>query len=70
VAAEATGIRAISRIFRHLVPNVMPLLIVHATMNLGSIIITVGHTELSGPGRQVPLAPGASIKNSATNLCT
>ena len=40
IATEATGIRVSRRIFRHLVPNVMPLLIVQATMGLGSIILT------------------------------
>jgi peptide/nickel transport system permease protein len=39
VATEATGIRTSRKIFRHLVPNVMPLLIVIATGSLGSVII-------------------------------
>ncbi|MDE6281077.1 MAG: ABC transporter permease, partial [Oscillospiraceae bacterium] len=37
-ATEATGIRVSRRIFRHLVPNVMPQLIVTSTMGLCSVI--------------------------------
>jgi len=48
VAAEATGIRTSRRIFRHLVPNVMPLLIVQATAGLGGIIITGSHPGFPG----------------------
>ena len=68
VATEATGIRSSRRIFRHLVPNVMPLLIVHATMNLGSIIITEATLSFLGLGIKYPLASWGSIINSATNL--
>ncbi len=68
VATEATGIRASKRIFRHLVPNVMPLLIVHATMNLGNIIITEATLSFLGLGIKYPLASWGSIINSATNL--
>ena len=61
VATEATGIRSSRRIFRHLVPNVMPLLIVHATMNLGNIIITEATLSFLGLGIKYPLASGAQI---------
>ena len=37
-AAEACGISAWHRIFRHLIPNVIPQLIVTCTMSLGSTI--------------------------------
>lgn len=68
VAAEATGIRIRKRIFRHLVPNVMPLLIVQATMGLGSIIITEATLSYLGLGIKYPLASWGSIINAATNL--
>jgi len=68
VATEAAGIRASRRIFRHLVPNVMPLLIVHATMNLGNIIIAEATLSFLGLGIKYPLASWGSIINSATNL--
>ena len=40
VAEEATGMKARRRIFRHLIPNVMPQLIVNATMGLGGYRLT------------------------------
>ncbi len=68
VAAEATGLKVSRRIFRHLVPNVMPLLIVQATMGLGSIIITEATLSFLGLGVKYPLASWGSIINAATNL--
>lgn len=68
VATEATGIRVSRRIARHLVPNVMPLLIVQATMSLGSIIITEATLSFLGLGVKYPFASWGSIINSATNI--
>lgn len=68
VAAEATGLSVSRRIFRHLVPNVMPLLIVQATMGLGSIIITEATLSFLGLGVKYPLASWGSIINAATNI--
>lgn len=68
VATEAAGIRVSRRIFRHLVPNVMPLLIVQATMNLGAIIITEATLSFLGLGVKYPLASWGSIINAATNV--
>lgn len=68
VATEATGIRVSRRIFKHLVPNVMPLLIVQATMSLGSIIITEATLSFLGLGVKYPLASWGSIINAATNV--
>ncbi|MBQ3269034.1 MAG: ABC transporter permease [Clostridia bacterium] len=68
VATEATGIRVSRRIFRHLVPNVMPLLIVQATMGLGSIILTEATLSFLGLGIKYPLASWGSIINAASNL--
>ncbi len=68
VAAEATGLKVSRRIFRHLVPNVMPLLIVQATMGLGGIIITEATLSFLGLGVKYPLASWGSIINAATNL--
>ncbi len=68
VATEATGIKVSRRIFRHLVPNVMPLLIVQATMGLGSIIITEATLSFLGLGVKHPIASWGSIINAATNL--
>lgn len=50
-AAEACGIGAWHRIFRHLIPNVIPQLIVTCTMSLGSTILTEATLSFLGPGR-------------------
>ena len=68
VATEATGIPVTRRIFRHLVPNVMPLLIVQATMGLGSIILTEATLSFLGLGIKYPLASWGTIINSASNI--
>ena len=68
VATEATGVRISRRIFRHLVPNVMPLLIVQATMSLGSIILTEATLSFLGLGIKYPLASWGTIINSASNI--
>ena len=68
VATEATGIRVSRKIFKHLVPNVMPLLIVQATMSLGGIIITEATLSFLGLGVKYPLASWGSIINAATNV--
>jgi peptide/nickel transport system permease protein len=67
VATEATGIRTSRRIFKHLVPNVMPLLIVYATAGLGGIIITEATLGFLGLGIKYPLASWGSIINIASD---
>ena len=68
IATEATGIKVSRRIFRHLVPNVMPLLIVQATMGLGSIILAEATLSFLGLGIKYPLASWGSIINSSSNI--
>jgi peptide/nickel transport system permease protein len=67
VATEATGIRTSRRIFKHLIPNVMPLLIVAATAGLGGIIITEATLGFLGLGIKYPLASWGSIINVASD---
>lgn len=67
VAAESTGIRAGRRIFRHLVPNVMPQLIVYATMNLGAVIIYESTLSFLGLGVRHPLATWGTMINSVAS---
>ncbi len=67
VATEATGIRTGRRIFRHLIPNVMPLLIVQATAGLGGIIITEATLGFLGLGVKYPLASWGSIINVSSD---
>ncbi len=67
VATEATGVRVSRRIIRHLVPNVMPLLIVQATLGLGGIILTEATLSFLGLGVKYPIASWGSIINAASN---
>ncbi|MEG1548356.1 MAG: ABC transporter permease [Clostridia bacterium] len=68
VAAEAGGISVSRKIFKHLVPNVMPLLIVQATMGLGGIIITEATLSFLGLGVKYPLASWGSMINAANSV--
>jgi len=67
IATEASGIRTSRRIFRHLVPNVMPLLIVTATAGLGGIIISEATLGFLGLGVKYPLASWGSIINVSSD---
>jgi peptide/nickel transport system permease protein len=67
VAEEATGMKAGKRIFRHLIPNVMPQLIVNATMGLGSVIITESTLSFLGLGVKHPLATWGTMINSVAS---
>ena len=64
VATEATGLPVRRRIFRHLVPNVMPQLIVTATMGLGSVILTESTLSFLGLGVKHPMATWGTMINS------
>jgi peptide/nickel transport system permease protein len=67
VATEATGIRTSRKIFRHLIPNVMPILIVSATASLGGLIITEATLGFLGLGIKYPLASWGSIINISSD---
>ncbi len=66
-AAEATGIRVHHRIFRHLIPNVIPQLIVTCTMGLGSTIITEATLSFLGLGVKFPFASWGNIINDVND---
>ena len=67
VATEATGIRVKDRIFRHLVPNVMPQLIVITSLGIGGTIITESTLSFLGLGVKHPLATWGTIINSVSS---
>lgn len=64
VATEASGLPVSRRIFRHLIPNVMPQLIVTATMGLGSVILTESTLSFLGLGVKHPMATWGTMINS------
>ena len=64
VATEASGLPVSRRIFRHLIPNVMPQLIVSATMGLGGVILTESTLSFLGLGVKHPMATWGTMINS------
>ena len=65
VAAEAMGYSTPRKIFKHLVPNVMPQLIVSMTLSLGSMILYEASLSFLGMGVQPPLAAWGTMINAA-----
>ena len=55
------------RIFRHLIPNVIPQLIVTCTMGLGSTILTEATLSFLGLGVKYPFASWGNIINDVNN---
>ena len=66
-AAEATGLSTGRRIFKHLVPNVIPQLIVTGTMGLGSAILTEATLSFLGLGVRFPFASWGNIINGVND---
>ena len=66
-ATEACGISVSRRIFKHLIPNVIPQLIVTCTMSLGSTIITEATLSFLGLGVKFPFASWGNIINDVNN---
>ncbi len=68
VAAEAMGYSTPRKIFKHLVPNVMPQLIVQMTLSLGSMILYEATLSYLNLGVQAPYAAwGTMINIISTN---
>lgn len=63
-ACEATGISVRKRIFKHLIPNTMPLIIVMATMDLGGVILMESTMSFLGIGVGVPYASWGNMVSS------
>ena len=61
IATEATGIRVSRRIMKHLVPNVIPQIIVISTMELGSVILMEATLSFLGLGVKFPYASWGNI---------
>ncbi len=68
VAAEAMGYSTFRKIFKHLVPNVMPQLIVQMTLSLGSMILYEATLSYLNLGVKPPYAAwGTMINIISTN---
>ncbi len=65
VAAEALGLGVVRRISRHLVPNIMPLLIVSMTLGLGGVILSEATLSFLGLGIRPPKAAWGTMISTA-----
>ena len=66
-ATEACGISVSRRIFKHLVPNVIPQIIVSVSMGIGGTIITESTLSFLGLGVKFPFASWGNIINDVNN---
>lgn len=66
LAAKCSGLSVKRKIFKHLIPNVLPQLIVSMTLGLGSIILTEATLGFLGIGAPEGTATwGAMIQSAA-----
>lgn len=66
LAARSMGVPAGKKIFRHLIPNVMPQLIVQMTLGLGGIILTEATLSYLGLGVPIPYATWGNMIQTLT----
>ena len=66
-ATEALGISVSRRIFKHLVPNVIPQIIVSVSMGIGGTILTEATLSFLGLGVKFPFASWGNIINDVNN---
>lgn len=67
-ATEALGLKDRRKILVHLIPNIIPILIVQATMGVASYIITESTLSYLGVGVQEPISSWGNMMKSADNL--
>ena len=68
LAAKCSGLSATSKIFKHLLPNVIPQLIVTMTLGLGSVILMEATLGFLGIGAPPSVATWGNMVNFATNM--
>ena len=66
-ACEACGISIRRRIFKHLIPNVIPQLVVFASMGVGEVILAESTLSYLGLGVKYPAASWGNIINAVTD---
>ena len=67
LSAEASGLPVSHKIIKHLIPNVMPQLIVSMTLGLGGIILTEATLGFLGIGLPTAYATWGNMINAAAN---
>ena len=69
VYADFIGIQPLKIITRHILPNVLPTLIIAATMNISGAIMTESALSFLGVGIQQPMASwGSLLQNAQSSL--
>lgn len=66
-AAEAVGLTVFHKIFKHLLPNTMPIIILIATMDVGSIILTESVLSFLGVGIAWPYASWGNMVDAVAS---
>lgn len=67
VAAEVTGLNTLRKIFKHLIPNVTPQLIVITTLGIGDAILMESALSFLGMGVPHPYASWGKIVQTVTD---
>jgi peptide/nickel transport system permease protein len=71
VAAESLGVRRTRILLRHILPNVLPMIIVDATLSIGQVIVLEAGLSYLGLGVQPPRASwGNIIQDGADQIGT
>ncbi|AAK78160.1 peptide/nickel transport system permease protein [Clostridium acetobutylicum] len=68
LAANALGIKDRKKIFKHLLPNTIPSIIVSATLNIGSAILTESSLSFLGLGVVPPTPSWGNMVQSVSDL--
>ena len=66
-ACEACGISVRRRVFKNLIPNVIPQLVVFASMDIGSVILAESTLSFLGLGVKYPAASWGNIINAVND---
>lgn len=67
-ASEAMGIRDIKKIFKHIMPNIFPLIIVTATLSIGDTILMESTLSFLGVGVLPPFASWGNMVQEGSNM--
>lgn len=66
-ATEALGLRDSRKIMKHLIPNIIPILIVNATLDVGAFIAFEAALSYLGVGVSEPIASWGNMLQAANN---
>jgi len=67
VSAKAVGVRNLSVLFKHVLPNVLPVIIVSATLNVSYSILTESSLSYLGLGIQPPMPSWGNMLQKSMN---